>query len=333
MRDLLKKAVDSFSHRTSSQVQAATALRPTLEASLGIQQFSYFSGYVRLRGWVHRPTSKVSAMFFRMAGQDQFEISELFLPNSEAPLAGCGFAASVDTGVDAFAFLKPSLRVVFEDGCEQCFEDLGIPEILRDRGHRLFPEFVERVRGMPAGRMLEIGSRARSGISRRDVAPSGWEYVGLDIMEGPNVDIVGDAHGMSRLLPHSSFDAAMSLSVFEHLVMPWKAALELNRVLKRGGFAFIQTHQTFPLHDEPWDFWRLSKDAWPALFNAKTGFRVIEAATAEPLMFVAKRWHPGVNLHESYGCGVSSVLVEKVGDSTLTWDVELSEVLVNTYPA
>jgi ubiquinone/menaquinone biosynthesis C-methylase UbiE len=151
-------------------------------------------------------------------------------------------------------------------------------------------------------------------------------------MDGPNVDIVGDAHELSKLLPANHFDAAMSLSVFEHLAMPWKVAVELNKVLKLGGFAFLQTHQAFPLHDEPWDFWRISSQAWPALFNQKTGFRIIEAAMAEPVMFVAKRWHPGMNLHESRGCGVSSVVVEKIGESLVRWDVELADVLESRYP-
>jgi hypothetical protein len=73
----------------------------------------------------------------------------------------------------------------------------GIAEILSERGHRLFPEFAERIRTMPQGTMLEIGSRARSGVIRRGVAPPGWEYVGLDIVPGPNVDVVGDAHELS----------------------------------------------------------------------------------------------------------------------------------------
>jgi Methyltransferase domain len=301
-------------------------------AQLGITQFSYFAGYVVLRGWLHREGSRIRSMSFQIGDSYVFEFSEVALASPGAPSADCGFAASFDTGIDAYAFSEPSLHVVFDDGHQERFQQLGVPEILQDRGHRLFPEFIERVRSMPQGRMLEIGSRARSGISRRDVAPSGWQYVGVDIMQGPNVDVVGDAHELSKLLPHDSFDAAMSLSVFEHLAMPWKVALELNRVLKLGAFAFIQTHQTFPLHDEPWDFWRVSKDAWPALFNAKTGFRVVEAAMAEPMMFVAKRWHPGVSLHESHGCAVSSVLVEKTGESLLSWDVDLSDVLANKYP-
>ncbi|WP_373690468.1 methyltransferase domain-containing protein [Sphingobium sp. DEHP117] len=60
----------------------------------------------------------------------------------------------------------------------------------------------------------------------------------------------------------SSFDAVYSVSVFEHLLMPWKVALEMNRVLRMGGIAYIHTHQTLGLHDMPWDFWRFSDTSW-----------------------------------------------------------------------
>jgi SAM-dependent methyltransferase len=312
--------------------EPAYAPQIAADAALGIEQFSYFAGYVELRGWVRRPDRQLTALALMVAGREVAHTTDCGAASPGAPDPACGFALTAMTGVNAFEFSNPSLRASFDDGMVATFDELGVKEILQDRGHRLFPEFIDRVRSVPSGRMLEIGSRARSGISRRDVVQGDWTYVGLDIMEGPNVDIVGDAHAMSTLLPHDSFDAAMSLSVFEHLAMPWKAVLELNKVLKLGGVAFIQTHQTFPLHDEPWDFWRVSADAWPALFNAKTGFRVIEAAMAEPLMFVAKRWHLGVNFHESRGCAVSSVLVEKIGNSTLSWDVDLSDCLSNRYP-
>lgn len=306
---------------------------PSVEAQLGIDQFSYYAGFVVLRGWVRCLPQRALAVTLQIEGRAVARTTDCALPSLGAPEPAIGFELIANTAVGAFDFREPSLHVDFDDGHHAVFTELGVREILQDRGHRLFPEFVQRIRGLPAGRLLEIGSRARSGVSRREVAPADWGYVGLDIVEGVNVDVVGDAHSMSSLLPHDSFDAAMSLSVFEHLAMPWKVVLELNKLLKVGGIAFIQTHQAFPLHDEPWDFWRVSAHAWPVLFNAKTGFRVLEAAMAEPVHFVARRWHMGMNLHESCGYAVSSVLVEKTGRSALSWDVDLADCLDNRYPA
>lgn len=299
------------------------------EPRLTIDQLSYFAGYVVLRGQLeHAPT--VRSVAFIASGKTWWR-QDIGVEDTVDGVTR--FGLTVDTALNAFQFTEPVIEARLGDGRTLRFDSPGVAEILADRGHRLFPEFADRVRAQPRGAMLEIGSRARSGVTRRDLAPPEWEYVGVDIVAGPNVDVVGDAHELSRLLPRDHFDAAMSLSVFEHLLMPWKVVIELNRVLKPGGLVFVQTHQTFPLHDEPWDFWRISADAWPALFNAKTGFRIIDSGMAEPLMFVARRWHPGVNLHESRGCAVSSVIAEKVGNTELSWDVELRDVLGSQYPA
>lgn len=295
---------------------------------LSIDQLSYFAGYVVMRGHVVGAPALLS-IAFEVKGRTVWTQA---IHTRDTKNGVTHFGLTVDTGINAFEFSEPVIVVMLDDGRRVRFDAPGITEILAERGHRLFPEFAERIRAMPQGRMLEIGSRARSGVIRRGLAPPAWGYVGMDIVPGPNVDVVGDAHELSRLLPPNSFDAAMSLSVFEHLMMPWKVVTELNRVLKPGALVFIQTHQTFPLHDEPWDFWRISADAWPALFNAKTGFRIIDSGMAEPLMFVAKRWHPGVNLHESRGCAVSSVIAEKIGETTLSWDVDLRDVLGGQYP-
>jgi hypothetical protein len=299
------------------------------EPRLSIDQLSYFAGHVFIRGQVERAPA-LRSIEFEAGGRNVWQQA---IGARDTVKGVTRFEFTVDTALDAFEFREPVFNVVLDDGHRVRFDAPGVSEILADRGHRLFPEFAERIRTMPQGTMLEIGSRARSGVIRRGLAPPPWKYVGLDIAPGPNVDVVGDAHELSRLLPPHSFDAAMSLSVFEHLAMPWKVVIELNRVLKPGGIVFVQTHQTFPLHDEPWDFWRISADAWPALFNAKTGFRIIDSGMAEPLMFVARRWHPGVNLHESRGCAVSSVIAEKVGETALTWDVDLRDVLGSRYPA
>jgi hypothetical protein len=60
--------------------------------------------------------------------------------------------------------------------------------------------------------------------------------------------------------------------------MPWVAAIELNKVLNVAGLAFIQSHPAWPLHDEPWDFFRFSKEAWTGIFNAYTGFEIVDSA-------------------------------------------------------
>ena len=185
--------------------------------------------------------------------------------------------------------------------------------------------------------VLEVGCGAAVDLAR--FAKGGAVCTGVDLaqsaialakanfeQQGLQADL-RVANGEALPFPDNSFDLVYAHGVVQYTADPQALVNEVRRVLKPGGLVFVQTHQTFPLHDEPWDFWRISADAWPALFNAKTGFRIIDSGMAEPLMFVARRWHPGVNLHESRGCAVSSVIAEKIGDTELSWDVELRDVL------
>lgn len=69
----------------------------------------------------------------------------------------------------------------------------------------------------PRKSVLEIGSRDING-SIRSMFPPGMMYVGLDIVEGPGVDIVADASNWANTGPQ--FDTVISTECLEHT---WKA--------------------------------------------------------------------------------------------------------------
>lgn len=197
----------------------------------------------------------------------------------------------------------------------------------------MYGEFLAR---LPAqGRFLEVGSRARSGVSRRNDLPEGWSYTGMDIMPGENVDVVGDAHKLSRIEGLGGrYDAVMAHSVIEHILMPWKFALELNKVMNVGALGYFSTHQGWPLHDAPWDFWRFSDQTWRALFNQATGFRILDAAMGERAFVVPQHMHAVTQFGlENIVYLSSNVTIEKVGDTTLQWPVEVEDIVSTTYPA
>lgn len=202
-----------------------------------------------------------------------------------------------------------------------------------DDYHRLLRDFVSALHGVTDGAVLEIGSRNRSNVMRRDICPSHLKYVGLDILPGENVDVIGDAHRLSAVFAQQRFRAIFSVSVFEHLAMPWLVVLEMNKTLKPGGLVFIQTHQTWPVHEEPWDFWRFSKHSWKCMFNARTGFEVIEAVMGLPAVIVPKHLGAstdGLWLQPAY-MG-TAMLARKIGESSLSWDVSVSEIGAGEYP-
>lgn len=202
-----------------------------------------------------------------------------------------------------------------------------------DPSFTLMNRFIDLLGTLESGAILEIGSRARSGLSRKHLMSPKATYVGVDVLEGPNVDVVGDVHELSKLVPHDHFTHAFAVSVWEHLLAPWRVSLELNAVLADGGLAMIATHQTWPVHDEPSDYWRFSKWSWKALFNADTGFEIVKTAMGLPGTIVSQLPIVGtVGLENGPAFLSSSVLVRKVGPARLSWDLDLDALDASHYP-
>jgi len=227
------------------------------------------------------------------------------------------------------------LMLRFVDGEEQLIEN-ATKDILGATNFwvPLHP-VLDGMRKRGSGRFLEVGSRARSGISRRTMfTPDGWEYVGFDVLAGENVDVVGDAHEISNYFPPEHFDAVGALAVLEHILMPWKVAIELNKVMKPGAVGFFVTHQTYPVHDQPWDFWRYSDSAWDGILNRATGFEIVDSKMSEPAFIVSKICHAAVDHTERYvGYQASVVVFRKIGPTELSWDVKLQDITSTRYPA
>ncbi|MGX2040493.1 class I SAM-dependent methyltransferase [Methylocaldum sp. MU1018] len=210
--------------------------------------------------------------------------------------------------------------------------DLASDRIQRYRSSQLAREFVDTIISLPRARVLDIGGRARSGLDRQLDFP-GVDYTVLDILPGANVDVVGDAHELSKYFQQEQFDAVYSVSVFEHLLMPWKVAIEINKVLKIGGIGLIHSHQTLGVHDMPWDFWRFSDTAWSAIFNEKTGFEIIESTMDYEAFILPFIYRSNArDAERSAVCQCSAVKIRKVGPAQVAWDISLSEVVSSAYP-
>lgn len=140
--------------------------------------------------------------------------------------------------------------------------------------------------------VLEIGTRGWDGHPPRHhraelVArnPSA-SWVGVDCLGGPGVDVVADIHSLSGVFQPGQFDAAIMASVLEHVRRPWVAAKELAAVIRPGGILLVQTHQTFPVHGYPSDYWRFTREALAEVFALDHGWRVIESEYTYPAKVV-----------------------------------------------
>lgn len=304
-----------------------------------VDEFLYFRNVLYVSGWAFHP---------------QYHIIEMgyILPATQAyhTIGGYGYSSPdlhQEYGEAArncrFIFQLPAetpesvrdLKLVFilENGQRIEIEYLVQRKLNTDPYHKLNSRFFNMLADRKDGSVLEIGSRNRSGVVRRELIPPQMAYTGLDVIAGENVDVVGDVHRMSDLFPSQTFDAIFSMAVFEHLLMPWKVVLEINHILNPDGLVMITTTQSFPLHEMPRDFWRFSDQSWHVLFNQKTGFEILETALGETASVVPHLLHSAITHLETYtGYLGSAVLCRKICETSLTWDVDPQEVIDTAYP-
>lgn len=144
----------------------------------------------------------------------------------------------------------------------------------------LLEDFLARCRTLENPRVLELGTKRsiKSRSTKHDEwIPHAAEFLGTDIEMGEDVDFTADVHRLSKFAGEETFDVIISCSSFEHFKYPHLAAHEIMKTLKIGGLVFIQTHQSYPVHSAPYDYFRFSKEALAGLFGTKMGFRVIAA--------------------------------------------------------
>ena len=88
-------------------------------------------------------------------------------------------------------------------------------------------------------KVLDVGSYDKGGTYRGIFADSRYSYTGLDIHEGPNVDLVPKAVYDWKEIKDESFDVVISGQTLEYIEYPWLTMKEIQRVLKPSGFCFI----------------------------------------------------------------------------------------------
>lgn len=89
-------------------------------------------------------------------------------------------------------------------------------------------------------------------------------------------DVVLDAHWIP--FADESLGLVVAGQVLEHTIRPWRVAEEIERVVARDGLAQIEVPFVFPLHGEPWDFFRFTVGGLRSMFR---GSRLVRADIAE----------------------------------------------------
>jgi SAM-dependent methyltransferase len=130
--------------------------------------------------------------------------------------------------------------------------------------------------------VLDVGSWSTGTFSARNVFPDEkYGYVGLDIVEGNNVDVVATDPYRWDTIANESFDVVISANAYEHNPYFWLTTAEIARVLKVGGYACILAPSSGGVHRYPLDCWRLYPDATAALAGY-VGLEPIESYNERP---------------------------------------------------
>jgi SAM-dependent methyltransferase len=126
----------------------------------------------------------------------------------------------------------------------------------------------------PEAPVLEVGSYNVNGTVR-DLFPQ--PYVGLDMREGPGVDVVADV--TEAMIASRHYGTVVCVETLEHVAEPQGALYAMQRALRPGGL-FVGTWPfIFEVHDYPSDYWRVTPAGFAYLLD-KAGF--VDIVTARP---------------------------------------------------
>jgi SAM-dependent methyltransferase len=117
--------------------------------------------------------------------------------------------------------------------------------------------------------VLECGSLDVNGSPRRyleDLNPE--SYIGVDVLEGPGVDMVMDAVNIPDKFPEGIFDLVVSTEVLEHCP-DWKGVVHsMKYILKEGGYIVVTARGPgMGYHPHEHDCWRFTVDDFHHIFS------------------------------------------------------------------
>jgi len=123
------------------------------------------------------------------------------------------------------------------------------------------------------GRLLDIGcgNKPYQSLMSSHVTA----YIGCDIIQSNNqsVDLLCPANQIP--VDNGSFDTVISTQTIEHVENHQGLVNEAYRILQHGGYFIISGPMYWPLHEEPYDFFRFTKHGFSYILE-KANFEIVE---------------------------------------------------------
>lgn len=122
------------------------------------------------------------------------------------------------------------------------------------------------------GRLLDIGCGNKPYL--KIIEKKVVEYIGCDVIQSSDnkVDIISNATNIP--VTSESFDTILSTQTIEHIEDPQGLIYEAMRILRPNSFLILSAPMYWPLHEEPYDFFRFTKHGLTHLLNT-AGFEIV----------------------------------------------------------
>jgi len=141
--------------------------------------------------------------------------------------------------------------------------------------------------------ILEVGSQCVSGQSdtyKTLFNERNFKYVGLDMIEGHNVDVAVKHAYQWDEVSDDFCDVLISGQAFEHIEFPWLTISEMARVLKPNGIMCIIVPSMQKLHRYPVNCQNYFSDGLIAL-TKYAGLNAIHASTNYAPKNASEKWY------------------------------------------
>jgi len=148
--------------------------------------------------------------------------------------------------------------------------------------------------------VLDVGSQCvpgQSDIYRIFFSESQFKYVGLDMVEGYNVDLVVNNAYKWDEIQDNFCDVLISGQMLEHVEFPWLTMSEIARVLKPQGLICIIVPSMQKLHRYPVNCQNYFSDGLIALAKY-AGLDILHASTNYAPKGVKRKWY-NMNIQDS----------------------------------
>ena len=153
-----------------------------------------------------------------------------------------------------------------------------------DEMQRVLAKYLDSKLGY---KVADIGSQLIVGLglqkTYKDLMHPNWDYVGIDIVKGENVDILMTPDNAIPL-PDECKDVIISGQCLEHCKNPFILIKEMARITKCGGLIIMVSPFGQGMHCNP-DRWRFLPQGFEALFDS------CEIESLETYLHGGKKWH------------------------------------------